>query len=179
MNYKYFKNIIAKIKQMKKRDIKKLHEGVSTEGLTQKGAKNPFVEKPIKLPLKLIKFRKNYYIITREGIEDVFSGSVPSSNIFNTCLEHGGIYLATRLKDNVIQYIFPDDKGLKYIKEDTKKYKEILNKYFPSNWKEEFESNLYQYCHSEYILNLLHKYSVDNKVKIKARKGCIQIERMD
>lgn len=45
-------------------------------------------------------------------------------------------------------------------------------------WEEECEIDLYHYCHSEYLLNLLRDYSLDYKVKIKARKGLIQIERI-
>lgn len=45
-------------------------------------------------------------------------------------------------------------------------------------WEKEFEDELYSYCHGEFILDLLEKYSLTKKVKIKCKNGCIQIERI-
>ncbi len=102
--------------------LEKFSEGCSCEGITCKGAKNPFTKKPIKLPLCCSCGLNNDY-----------------------CPIHG-------------------------------------------EWEEEFDDRIYydlSYNSTRPLLswlslgNIMRKYLEKGKIKIKARKGCIQIERMD
>lgn len=73
-------------------------------------------------------------------------------------------------------------KDLDEVREHEKKFGEEIRKYIEGTWEEEFErelSNFFQHDNvADEIDKLMVKYVSKGKIKIKARKGAILIEKI-
>ena len=65
--------------------------------------------------MKFVYYKKELCVIVEEKLFEVLRGSIPTAELVESAVEHGGLYLLQGLKPAVLHYVFKDSKELKLV----------------------------------------------------------------
>lgn len=134
--------------------------------------------------LKLFNYKGNLHLLVHDDMYSAFRGSLPSAELVEEAVKCGGVYTLIDLKTNEQRYVFKNNKKLKPIKITSKLYKKVCRAL--GWWEEEFDME-YTDTHrflveSDSVLqpgdDLFERFGLIGKIRIKARKGKITIEKI-